>query len=53
MAGAIRHFAFVVFQTAFATFPSWIALALAVDVVTSSAAQDRADTFKHKSIKIK
>ncbi len=46
VAGAIRHFAFVVFQTTFAAFPAWIALALAVDVVAPYAAQYRAHTLK-------
>ena len=45
VAGTVGHFAFVVFQTALAPFPSWIALALAVDVVATAAAQHRANTF--------
>ena len=45
VSGTVGHLAFVVFQTAFATFPSGIALALAVDVVPSSTAQHRANTL--------
>ena len=45
VAGTVGHFAFVVFQTALAPFPSGIALALAVDVVATAAAQHRANTF--------
>lgn len=45
MAGTIWHFAFIVFQTAFTAFPSWIALTLTVDVVTTTTAEYWANTF--------
>lgn len=39
----IGDLALVVFQAALAALPARIALALAIDVVTSSATEDRAD----------
>ena len=42
---AVGHFTFVVFETAFFALPARIALALAIDVVTASAAQDGTDTY--------
>lgn len=45
VARTIRYFTFIVFQTAFTAFPSWIALTLAVDVVTTTTAEYWTNTF--------
>jgi hypothetical protein len=50
VSAAVGHFTFVVFETAFFALPARIALALAIDVVTASAAQDGTDTYFVKRV---
>ena len=45
VAVAVGHFTFVVFQAALFALPARIALASAVDVISTTAAQHRTHTF--------
>lgn len=48
VARAIGYFTFIVFQATFTPFPAGIALATAVHIVASSAAQNWANTCKKR-----